>query len=78
MGYLVPKIDYERIDWMESTTNDEKKLESALINLLDIEVLAQLVKASYPKLSTVTVNLSSIYLQHSRAANLYPAIIFVG
>jgi hypothetical protein len=70
IGYLAPKIDYDLIDLMASTTSDEKKLESALINLLDIDVLAQLITASYPRLSTLTDNLSSIYRQHSLAAIL--------
>lgn len=70
IGYLVPKIDYDLTDLMASTTNEEKKLESALINLLDIEVLAQFIRASSPKLSTLTDNLSSIYRQHYLAAIL--------
>jgi hypothetical protein len=41
-----------------------------LINLEDIEVLAQLSKAYSPKLSTVTESLSSIYLQAYLAAIL--------
>lgn len=49
-----------------------------MISLDDIEVLAQFNSASSPKLYTVTASLSSIYLQAYLAANLYPAMIFVG
>lgn len=64
--------------WIASTTNPAKKLASALINLLDIEVLAQLSRASIPSESTGTASLSSIYLHASLAAILYPEMILVG
>jgi len=54
----------------EVTTRLAKKFGSTLINLLDIEVLAQLSKAYSPKLSTDSANLSSMYLQASFAAIL--------
>ena len=63
---------------IESTTSLAKKVGSALINLLDIEVLAQFTNASSPRLSTDTANLSSIYLVAYLAAILNPAIMLVG
>lgn len=48
------------------------------MSLDDIEVLAQFINASSPKLYTVTASLSSTYLQASLAAILKPAIILVG
>lgn len=69
---------YVLIDFMDSTTKLEKNEGSALINLLDIDVLAQFFSASSPILSTVTESLSSIYLHDSRAAILKPEIMLVG
>ena len=48
--YLAPKIDYCLMALTESTTRLAKNSESALISLLDMEVLAQLINASSPKL----------------------------
>lgn len=62
----------------ELTTRLAKKLGSTLINLLDIEVLAQLSRASSPKLSTDSASLSSMYRQASLAAILKPAMMLVG
>lgn len=78
MLYFDPKIVLLSIALIEFTTRLEKKVGSALINLLDMEVLAQLFKASSPKLSTVTANLSSMYLHASLAAILYPMMMLVG
>jgi hypothetical protein len=50
MLYLAPKIVYCLMALIESTTKLAKKSGSALISLLDIDVLAQLIKASSPKL----------------------------
>jgi len=69
-GYLTPKIVYCLTALIESTTKPAKNSGSALINLEDIEVLAQLSKAYSPKLSTVTESLSSIYRQAYLAAIL--------
>ena len=63
---------------IDSTTKLAKNLGSALMSLLDIDVLAQFNKAYYPKLSTETANLSSMYLQDSRAAILNPEMMLVG
>ena len=63
---------------MDSTTRFAKKLGSAFINLLDIEVFAQFRRAYSPILSTETASLSSIYLHASLAAILKPEIILVG
>ena len=60
IGYLVPRIVSVLTAFIAYTTKLEKKLESAFINLLDIDVLAQLMRASSPTLSTVTASLSSI------------------
>lgn len=78
MGYLRPKMVFCSTALIDSTTNLAKNYGSALINLDDIEVLAQLINASWPRLWTVTANLSSIYRQDSLAAILKPAIIQVG
>jgi len=43
---------------IDYTTKLAKNTGSALISFEDIEVLAQLSKAYYPKLYTVTANLS--------------------
>ena len=50
MLYFEPKMVLLSIALMELTTREEKKAGSALINLLDMEVLAQLRSASSPKL----------------------------
>ena len=63
---------------MASTTKPAKKLASALMSLLDMEVLAQLRRASLPSESTGTASLSSMYLHASLAAILYPEMILVG
>jgi hypothetical protein len=63
---------------IELTTKLAKKFGSALINLLDIEVFAQLRSASSPRLSTDTANLSSINLHAYLAAILKPMIMLVG
>ena len=55
---------------MALTTRLAKKWGSALISLLDIDVLAQFKSASSPRLSTETASLSSINLQASLAAIL--------
>jgi len=78
MLYLDPNIDLVSIALIELTTRLEKNVGSALISLLDIEVLAQLFKASSPRLSTVTASLSSMYLHASLAAILYPIMMLVG
>ena len=70
MLYLAPKMDYCLIALMASTTRFAKNSGSALISLLDMDILAQLIKASSPKLSTLTANLSSMYLHAYLAANL--------
>lgn len=58
MLYFDPKMVLLSMALIELTTKEAKKLGSALINLLDMEVLAQLRSASSPRLSTVTANLS--------------------
>lgn len=78
IGYFAPKIDSCFIVLIESTTKLAKNYGSALISFDDIDVLAQLIRASSPKLSTVTASLSSIYLQAYLAAILYPAMMLVG
>lgn len=58
IGYLTPKIDYCLTALIDSTTKLAKNSGSALISFEDIEVLAQLRRASSPRLSTVTASLS--------------------
>lgn len=48
IGYLAPKMLYCLIDFMDSTTRLEKKLGSALMSLLDMDVFEQFLKASSP------------------------------
>ena len=78
MGYLAPKMLYCLIDLIDSTTKLEKKVGSALISLLDMDVFAQFLKAYSPIFSTETESLSSMYLHASLAAILNPLMIFVG
>lgn len=78
MLYLDPRMVFVSMALMALTTRFEKKVGSALMSLLDIDVLAQLVKASSPRLSTVTASLSSMYLQAYLAAILKPIIMLVG
>ena len=58
IGYLTPKIVYCLTALIDSTTKLAKNWGSALISFDDIEVLAQLRRASSPRLSTVTESLS--------------------
>lgn len=58
IGQFIPKIVFCSIDLIDSTTKLAKNYGSALINFDDIEVFAQLIKAYYPTLYTVTANLS--------------------
>lgn len=78
IGYVVPNIVFCSTVLIASTTKLAKNYGSALISFDDIDVLAQLIKASSPRLSTVTASLSSIYRHAYLAAILKPAIIFVG
>jgi hypothetical protein len=78
IGYLVPKNVYCLTVLIDSTTKLAKNYGSALMSFDDMDVLAQLSKASSPRLSTVTANLSSMYLQPSLAAILNPAMMLVG
>lgn len=76
--YLGPKIVYCLMILMALTTKLAKKTGSALINLLDMDVLAQFKRASSPRDSTVTASLSSMYLHAYLAADLNPEIMLVG
>lgn len=78
IGYFAPKILSCFIALIESTTKLEKNSGSALMSLLDMEVFAQFLKASSPRLSTEMANSSSMYRHASRAAILNPEIMFVG
>jgi hypothetical protein len=78
MWYLDPNIVFCSIILIALTTKFAKKLKSALISLLDIDVFAQFTNASSPRLSTVTASLSSMYRHASRAAILKPAMMLVG
>jgi hypothetical protein len=78
MLYLGPNMVSCLMALIELTTRLAKKTGSALMSLLDMDVLAQLSKAYSPKLSTVTANLSSMYLHASLAAILKPAMMLVG
>lgn len=55
-----------------------KKSESAPIILLDIEVLAILMRDSRPRFSTFVLIFSFMYLTASRNARRYPVIMVVG
>jgi hypothetical protein len=58
IGYVVPNIDFCSTDLIDSTTKLAKNYGSALISFDDIDVFAQFIKASSPRLSTVTASLS--------------------
>lgn len=76
--YLGPRKVSCLIALMELTTRLAKKLGSALMSLLDMDVLAQFSSASSPRVSTLTASLSSMYRQDSLAAILKPAMMLVG
>jgi len=79
MGYLSsPKMLVDLTISMASTAIAENFSESAPIILEDIEVLAQLIKASLPNYLTEVAIVSFKNLQASLAAILYPKIILVG
>ncbi len=50
IGYVVPKIDFCSTDLIDYTNKLAKNYGSAFIRLDDIDVLAQLLKASSPRL----------------------------
>ena len=59
---------------MELTTSSAKKSLSEESNLDDIDVLAALIKASLPRVSTLTLRWFYINLTDSLSASLYPDI----
>merc|ERR1719516_154522 len=74
MGYTSPTL----MALSASTTILEKNSSSAPMSLLDMQVLAQLIRHSSPRSSTLRVRCSLMYLTASLLASLYPAIIEVG
>lgn len=70
-GYLVSfRLFVDLTDCIASTTIFAKKSESDPIILLDIDVLAILMRDSLPSCSTFTLMLSFMYLTASRSASL--------
>lgn len=69
-GYLISFfwfVDFTKS--IASTTMSAKKPESAPMILLDIDVLAMLIKLSLPRASTFAVMFSFMYLTASLRAN---------
>ena len=78
-GYLVSfRLLVDLTACIASTTMSAKKSESAPMILLDMDVLAMLMRDSRPRSSTLMLTFSFKYLIASRRASLYPVMIVVG